>query len=158
MVGPLAIPTTSNYTLKKTDVLYIISAKISPIILHTRPLNNSLFWNLLSEAINVQSRIIKDAQNPSYLWETDLGNMAKTSLVVYNYLHQTLQKHVSIREKYCFLHINKAGLVMATSLTYSAQRTKLQPTCLLTEHGIKPTTTGSDILNNYASKLAENTL
>lgn len=57
-----------------------------------------------------------------------------------------------------FLHINKAGLVMATALTYNAQRTKLQPTCLLTEHGIKPTTTGSDILNNYAYKLAGNTL
>lgn len=44
---------------------------------------------------------------------------------------------------------------MATPL---AQRTKPQPTCLLTEHVIKLTTTGSDILNNYASKLAENTL
>lgn len=57
-----------------------------------------------------------------------------------------------------FLHVNKSGLLMATPLTYEAQRTKLQPTCLLTEHGIKPTTTGSAILNNYASKLAENTV
>lgn len=36
-----------------------------------------------------------------------------------------------------FLHVNKAGLVMATQLTYKAPRTKLQPTCLLTEHGLK---------------------
>lgn len=57
-----------------------------------------------------------------------------------------------------FLHVNTAGLVMATRLTYKAPRTKLQPTCLLTEHGIKPTTTGGDILNNYASKLAGNIL
>ncbi len=47
---------------------------------------------------------------------------------------------------------------MATPLTYKTQRTKLQPTCLLTEHGIKPTTTGNDILDNYVCKLAENTL
>lgn len=47
---------------------------------------------------------------------------------------------------------------MATPLTYNAPRTKLQPVCLLAKHGIKPTTTDSDILNNYASKLAENIL
>lgn len=47
---------------------------------------------------------------------------------------------------------------MATPLTSKAQRTKLQPTCLLIEHEMKmkPTTTGSDMLNNYASKLAGN--
>lgn len=57
-----------------------------------------------------------------------------------------------------FVCVNKSGLVMATLLTFKAQRTKIQHTCLLTEHGIKPKTTGSGILKNDASKLAENTL
>lgn len=38
------------------------------------------------------------------------------------------------------------------------QRDKIQPTCLLSEHGIKAKNTGSGILKNDASKLAENTL
>lgn len=88
---------------------------------------------------------------------TDPGNIAKTSLV-YNVLHQTLQNHVNVWGNYCFPPYKQTGRVMATPMTYKAQRTKLQPTCLLTEHGIKPTTTGSDILNNYVYKLAENTL
>lgn len=57
-----------------------------------------------------------------------------------------------------FLHINKAGLVTASAQIYYTHRTQLQPTYLLSEYGIKPTTTGSGILNNYAPKLAENTL
>lgn len=56
-----------------------------------------------------------------------------------------------------FIYVNKATCD-GNPPTYKTHRTMLQPTCLLTEHGIKPTTTGCDILNNYESKLAENTL
>lgn len=38
--------------------------------------------------------------------------------------------------------------------TYNAQRAKLEPIYLLTEHRMKPITTDGDIFNNYASELA----
>lgn len=47
---------------------------------------------------------------------------------------------------------------MATTVTSVTRRTTLQPTYLLTERTIKPTTIASDILNNYGSKLAVCTL
>lgn len=47
-----------------------------------------------------------------------------------------------------FLSINNVRLVMANPLTYNALRIKAQSICLLAEHGMNPTTTDSDILNN----------
>lgn len=116
--------------------------------------SSSMLKNLLSEDITIQIRITIIKHTKSILSHQPKGYSTKWG--VYNLLHQTLQNHINIWEEYFFTLCKQFKILMAAPLTSKAQRTKLQPTCLLIEHGMKmkPTTTGSDILNNYTSKLA----